>query len=111
MPGIEPGLDVRPVCYEVADPFRHRLGERKQEALMNEDKKNTIHIDSQVVHVEQASLTGTELKRLGGVAAGYDLYLVVPGPAGDHLVGDDEAIELKSGMHFVSAPSDINPGR
>lgn len=77
---------------------------------MKEEKKNTIHIDTQVVHVDKASLTGAELKRLGGVAANYDLYLVVPGPSGDRLVADDEVIELKSGMHFVSAPTDINPG-
>jgi len=82
-----------------------------EEVFMKEDKKNTIHIDTQVVQVEQASLTGAELKRLGGVAANYDLYLVVPGPGGDELVGDAKVIELKSGMHFVSAPTDINPGR
>lgn len=78
---------------------------------MKEDKKITIHVDTQVVHIEQPSLTGAELKRLGGVAAEYDLYLVVPGPGGDELIGDDEAVELKSGMHFVSGPSDLNPGR
>lgn len=78
---------------------------------MKEDKKNTIHIDAQVVHVDQVSLTGAELKNLGGIAANYDLYLVVPGPAGDRLVAGHEVIELKSGMHFVSAPTDINPGR
>jgi hypothetical protein len=61
--------------------------------------------------VEQDSLTGAELKRLAGVATGYDLWMVVPGPSGDELVADDKAVSMKSGLHFVSAPSDINPGR
>lgn len=78
---------------------------------MKEDKKNTIHVDTKPHQTDEQSLSGAEIKRLGGVAGDYDLWLVVPGPGGDRLIKDDEQVELKSGMHFVSAPSDINPGQ
>jgi hypothetical protein len=75
-------------------------------------KKVTIHIDRDVFHVERESMTGTELRQLPTPPIGQerDIFLVVPGPADDVLVGDDKSIALKDGMHFFTAPSTINPG-
>ncbi|MEZ2370963.1 multiubiquitin domain-containing protein [Arthrobacter sp. RCC_34] len=75
-------------------------------------KENTIHIDKHVYKVSANSLTGTEIRNLVAppLASTYDLYLEVPGKD-DHLVGNDESITLKPGMHFFSAPGNITPGR
>jgi hypothetical protein len=75
-------------------------------------QKFTIKIDKETFHVEAASMTGQELLELPNppIGADRDLFLVVPGPADDILVGNDQSIELKDGMHFFTAPSTINPG-
>lgn len=74
--------------------------------------KVTIHIDKEVFHVEQESMTGAEMRQLPKPPIGpeRDLFLVVPGPADDIRVEDNQEIELKDGMHFFTAPSTINPG-
>lgn len=74
--------------------------------------KFTIKIDKETFHVEEASMTGEELRGLPtpAIGADRDLFLVVPGPADDILVGNEQSIELKDGMHFFTAPSTINPG-
>ena len=38
------------------------------------------------------------------------LFLTVPGPADDRLIGDSDPVDLDQGMHFYSAPRSINPG-
>lgn len=75
-------------------------------------RKVTIKIDKETFHVEAETMTGQELRALPNPAIGAerDLFLVVPGPAEDILVGSDQSIELKDGMHFFTAPSTINPG-
>jgi Multiubiquitin len=74
--------------------------------------KFTIKIDKETFHVEATAMTGQELRELPSPPIGpdRDLFLVVPGPAEDILVGSDQSIELKDGMHFFTAPSTINPG-
>ena len=56
-------------------------------------------------------MTGTELRNLAKPPIGndYDLWQDVPG-ADDILIGDNDPIELKPGMHFYSAPRKIDPG-
>ena len=75
-------------------------------------KKVTIHIDKETFQVEQASMTGAELRRLPTPPVGpdRDLFEVVPGPADDLRIEDNQSVELKDGMHFFTAPSTINPG-
>ena len=75
-------------------------------------EKFTIKIDKESFHVEQAALTGLELRALSVPPIGpeRDLFLVQPGPADDDLIADDRSVELKNGMHFFTAPSTINPG-
>jgi hypothetical protein len=74
--------------------------------------KITIRIDKETFHVDATSMTGQELRELPNPPVGddRDLFLVVPGPADDILVGNDQSIELKDGMHFFTAPSTITPG-
>jgi hypothetical protein len=68
-----------------------------------------IHIDNKGYKTPSNPMTGTELKQLGGITAGYDLWQKVPG-SDDKLINDGESVQLKNGMHFYSAPSSLNPG-
>lgn len=83
---------------------------------MNEQKTRpeevSIHIDKNVYRVHAGSLSGAQLRALASppISGHYDLYLEVPG-GDDRLVADDVPIELRSGMHFFSAPANITPGR
>ncbi|PIR83898.1 hypothetical protein COU18_01945 [Candidatus Kaiserbacteria bacterium CG10_big_fil_rev_8_21_14_0_10_51_14] len=72
----------------------------------------TIHIDHQVYHAPKTPMTGSELRALADPDIGpdRDLFLTVPGPEDDRKIGNDEAVDLKNGMHFYSAPTTINPG-
>jgi hypothetical protein len=75
-------------------------------------KKITIRIDHKVYTAPKPAMTGIELRQLAqpNIGADYDLWLENPGPDDDIKVGDDQAIDLKSGMHFYSSPATINPG-
>jgi hypothetical protein len=77
------------------------------------EAKTRIKIDKESFTVEATSLTGRELRNLPNPPIGpeRDLYLAVPGPGEDRRIGDDEAIELKDGMHFFTAPATITPGQ
>jgi hypothetical protein len=73
--------------------------------------ETTIHVDRHQFKVEQTSMTGAELRQLPSPAIGgdYDLYREVPGGE-DVLVGDNDSVELKDGMHFFSVQRHITPG-
>jgi Multiubiquitin len=75
-------------------------------------KKITIKIDKETFHVDRSSMTGHELRALENPPIGpeRDLFLVVPGPSEDRKIADEEVVELKSGMHFFTAPTTITPG-
>ena len=72
----------------------------------------SIHIDGHQVFAPKELMTGNELRNLITPPIGpeRDLYLEVHGQGQDHLVGDNEEVSLKHGMHFYSAPKTINPG-
>lgn len=74
-------------------------------------KKTVIHIDRKKFDVEQDGLTGAQLRALPEFRIGQDreLFLEVPGGE-DQPIGDDQSVELENGMHFFSAPREINPG-
>lgn len=70
-----------------------------------EDKKITILINNQPFEAPRSSMTGREIKDLGGGPADYWLILVVksadPVAGGDdRQIQDEEVVELKSGMRF-----------
>jgi hypothetical protein len=77
----------------------------------NPHKSYTIHIDRQMFKVDQERMTGLALRALPtpSVDETRDLFEVVPGGL-DVLVGDGDVVELKEGMHFVTAPRDVTPG-
>lgn len=71
-----------------------------------------IHIDKKTYFVQEPTITGAQLRQLPDPPIGddYDLYLEVPGGQ-DKLIGDNEEIDVKAGMHIFSAQRNINPGR
>lgn len=71
-----------------------------------------IFIDDKKYTAPKQTMTGTELRQLAQppVATDRDLFEEVPGPADDVKIGDGDAVKLKSGMRFYSAPKTINPG-
>ena len=75
------------------------------------DKSIPIHIDRQMFKVEPGSLTGGELRSLPTPPIGQDreLFRVVPG-GDDVVVLDADRVELRPGMHFVTAPRNVTPG-
>jgi len=61
--------------------------------------------------VNVATMTGASLRQLPTPPIGADrnLYRVVPGGQ-DVKVGDADPVDLKPGMHFVTAPQNVTPG-
>jgi len=74
------------------------------------EKKITIHIDRDIYHVDEETMTGLQLKQLGGVQDDHDLWQVVPGQADDIKIDDSQVVELSNGMKFISALKELNPG-
>jgi len=73
--------------------------------MAKDDKtKFSIHIDGEVYHVQQSSMTGAELKRLANKDAQFQVFLEGHGNDPDRLIGDADALEIKSGMHFYTVP-------
>ena len=68
-----------------------------------------IHIDKKLFDAPKTPMTGTELKTLGGIGAGLDLFQKIPGKD-DKLIKDNDPVDLKNGDQFYSAPSSLNPG-
>jgi hypothetical protein len=66
--------------------------------------KHAIHIDGVKYDVTDASMLGRAIKALAGKDAQYQLFLEQQGNDPDKLVGDDEAVAIKSGMHFYTVP-------
>lgn len=69
------------------------------------DHKITILINNKPYEAPKSSMTGMEIKELGGGPLDYWLILNVksPDPAAggdDRLIQDAEVVDLKSGMHF-----------
>ena len=72
---------------------------------MDKDKKITILINNTPYEALSPTMTGQQIKELGGGPMDYWLILVVksvdPAAGGDDKqVKDDEPIDLKSGMRF-----------
>ncbi len=84
----------------------------EQEHEQASHKKIEIRIDHKVYTAPKNPMTGSELRKLADPDIGpdYDLWLENPGPEDDIKVGNDQPIELKSGMHFYVSPATINPG-
>ncbi len=70
-------------------------------------KKFTVFINDVRYQLEQASITGAELKQLGTIAAGNRLFLEDPGPGADQPIADVEVVQLRSGMKFYDLPPGV----
>lgn len=70
-----------------------------------------IQIDRVHYTVTKPRMTGAELRRVPPtpIGADRDIFEVVPGGT-DKKIGDDDVVEMKNGLRFFTAPSQINPG-
>lgn len=62
-----------------------------------------IHIDNRLFKVEQASMTGAELKALAGLDATYQLFLEEKGDKADRQIADNEPVRMENGLHFFAS--------
>jgi hypothetical protein len=78
---------------------------------MAEVHGSEIFIDKHQFTVHDSSLTGTQLRHLPQppIPDTRDLYEEIPG-GNDLLIVNDKSYPIKSGLHFFTAPSNINPG-
>lgn len=76
------------------------------------EKQVVIHIDRKPFKVREDGMSGAELRSLPDpdIGSEFDLWLEVSGGE-DRRVENEEAVKLRNGMHFFTAPSVINPGR
>lgn len=66
--------------------------------------KVNITINDVHYQVETATMTGSQLKVLAGIADANQLFLEEHGPGDDLQVLNDTSVELKSGMKFFDVP-------
>ncbi len=71
---------------------------------MPAEAKTTIKffVNGHKVETDESELTGAAIKALGEVSADEVLYLLEHGS--ERRIEDDTPVELKNGVHFVSAP-------
>ncbi len=70
-----------------------------------------IQIDRVHYTVTKEKMTGAELRHVPPTPIGpdRDLFQVVPGGQ-DKKIEDNEIVEIRNGLRFFTAPSQINPG-
>ncbi len=70
-----------------------------------------IQIDRGHFNVPRKTLLGAELRQVPDpdIPADRDLFEVRPS-AEDVLVADDDAVDMRPGLRFFTAPGRINPG-
>jgi hypothetical protein len=78
----------------------------------NKHNEFKIQIDRLHFEVQGPTITGAELRALESPPIGPDrgLFLTEPGPAADRPIAEADAVELRGGMHFFTAPANITPG-
>lgn len=74
--------------------------------------KLTLTIDGKKFEWNNQFITGAEIKKLGGVKDGYQVFLKISGPYEDELVNDDERIDLaRPGVeHFYGCKPNTHNG-
>lgn len=77
---------------------------------MSKPTEVSVHIDRKHLKLE-TPISGLALYAAGGIPDGFDLFREVPGPGDDEAIARDATpVTLKSGDHFYSAKSTLNPG-
>jgi hypothetical protein len=78
-----------------------------------EMKPKTFHIqiDREHYEVDEATMTGSQLRQVPPtpIPPERDLFEVVPGHP-DRKIGGDDVVEIHNGRRFFTAPGTINPG-
>lgn len=71
-----------------------------------------IQIDRTHYTVTLEKMTGAQLRNVPTppVGADRDLFQVVPGGS-DRKIGDEDVVDIRNGLRFFTAPSQINPGK
>ena len=64
----------------------------------------TIHVDGKEFKVDQATMSGAQIKALVGKDATYQLFEELPGNEPDKLITDTESVNIKNGQHFYTVP-------
>ncbi len=86
--------------------------EQSEQHSKPKPKEAVIFIDKVQFKVPESRLPGAQLRQLPTPPIGPDRDLYEEVPGGEDLpVGDDQAVELKDGMHFFTTPHSITPGR
>jgi len=80
-------------------------------AEVNHPDQFQIQIDRVHFTVTKKTMTGAELRHVPPtpIGADRDLFQVVPGGQ-DKKIEDNDPVEIRNGLRFFTAPSQINPG-
>jgi hypothetical protein len=80
-------------------------------AEVNHPHQFQIQIDRVHFTVTKKTMTGAELRHVPPTPIGpdRDLFQVVPGGQ-DNKIEDNDPVEIRNGLRFFTAPSQINPG-
>jgi hypothetical protein len=84
--------------------FDEERSVRETNMADEKDHEITIFIDAIRHKVSKTSMTGAEIKALGGIDAQYQLYLEETGDNPDKAIADTESLALKEDMHFYAIP-------
>ncbi|MGE3510581.1 MAG: multiubiquitin domain-containing protein [Vicinamibacterales bacterium] len=95
----------------MSDPVEQDLPSDDSSEKGQSTPRYQIQIDRVHYTVEQASLTGAELRALVNPPVGpdRDLFEVVPGGT-DRKIDASDVVQMRNGLRFFTAPSHINPG-
>ena len=83
----------------------------KDDKEEKQPNKFQIQIDRTHYTVTSEHMTGRQLRNVPTLPIGAerDLFEVVPGGS-DRKISDDQIVEIRNGIRFFTAPTQINPG-
>jgi hypothetical protein len=100
---------------EEVGPEQEEVRREQEEARREQEEEQTSEFQIQIdrVHytVTEDHLTGAQLRNVPPTPIGSDRDLfevVLGGP--DRKIADAEIVEIRKGMRFFTAPTQINPG-
>ena len=68
-------------------------------------KNYHFFVDGKKYEVEQASVTGADIKRIADINPGYQLFLETEGDEPDEPIADSTGVDLTHGVkHFFAVP-------
>lgn len=108
----EADLKVAEAAEEAAEQeIKEALQELEEAAAHRHEIHFEIKIDRTTYRVKLNHMTGLQLRALPSppIEPNRDFFEVVPGGT-DRKIGDEEVVEIRNGLRFFSAPTQINPG-